>query len=188
VTRTPPFLRALPSAPAARAAVAPHVRLTPSRGRLFRALVVVAASGFVAVAAPSSAEPERNVTLTPSQRTASWHSDFRVGPYLGESIGCDRDALGCETTLIRLTRAGTLSVATTQALPTHAVDGRLILELFRSDANGATGKPVTVNEQRSGATASISAPSLTAGYYLLEVTWYDAALGKYTGRATYLPK
>ena len=151
-----------------------------------RAVAVVAASALVLLAAPSSAAPERDVTLTPAQRSASWVSDFRIGPYFG--IGCDREALGCETTLIRLTRAGALNVTTTQRVPTDAVDGQLILDLFRSDGQGVAHRRLDVKERRSGGTVSISASSLPAGYYLVEVKWYELTYGDYRGTASFVPR
>jgi len=153
-----------------------------------RALAIVAAVALVLVAAPSSAAPERSITLTPAARTASWTSDFRVGPYFGEGVGCSREALGCETMLIQLSRRGGLSVTTTLRVPTGALDGRLILDLFRSDAKGTTGKLIPVKEQSSGGTQSISVGLLPAGYYLLEVKWYDFAVGDYTGTAAFVPR
>ena len=153
-----------------------------------RGLAIIAASALVLLATPSSAAPERSITLTPNARTASWTSDFRLGPYFGESVGCDRESLGCETTLIRLTRAGALSVTTTQRVPTNALDGRLILDLFRSRAAGDAGQHISTQQQRSGGAVSISARSLPAGYYLLEVKWYDLTVGDYTGTANYVPR
>jgi len=150
--------------------------------------VTVAAVALVLVAAPSFAAPERSITLTSDARTASWTSDFRIGPYFGESVGCNRDALGCETTLIRLSRRGGLSVTTTQSVPTDDVDGRLILDLFRSDADGTAGTLIPVKEQSAGGTQSISVGPLAAGYYLLEVKWFDFAVGDYTGAAAFVPR
>lgn len=153
-----------------------------------RGLALVAAVVLILVAAPSYAAPERSVTLTSDARTASWKSDFRIGPYFGEGVGCNRDALGCETTLIRLTRRGSLSVTTTQSVPTDGVDGQLILDLYQSDADGTAGKLLPVKEKSSGETQTISADRLAAGYYLLEVKWFDFAVGDYTGTAAFVPR
>lgn len=152
-----------------------------------RALALLAAVTAVLAAPASSAAPERTITLTPNARAATWTSDFRIGPYFGPGVGCDRDSLGCETMVIRLTRAGAVSVTTTLRVPTTAVGGQLILDLFRNDAKGTAGKPLTTHEQQSGATKSISARSLPAGSYLLEITWYNLAVGEYTGTASYRP-
>lgn len=149
------------------------------------ALAVLAS---ILLATPSSAAPERSITLTPSERFATWTSDFRVGPYLGEPFGCNRDSLGCETTLIRLTRAGALSVTTTQSLPTHAADGRLFVDLFRSDPTGVALAQIATEDQRAGGTTSLSARGLKSGYYLLRVEWYELAVGDYTGTARYAPR
>ncbi len=150
-----------------------------------RVLTVIAASALVlVVATPSSAAPQRSITLTPEGRTASWTSDLRAGPYSG--FECDQRALGCETTLITLTRAGVLSVATTQRVPGDTYEGGgLALSVTRSDDKGNAGRPVNSTSRRSGATTSISTRSLAAGYYLLSVSWQDLTVGTYTGTANY---
>jgi len=150
-----------------------------------RGLAAIVAAALVLVATPSSAAPERSITLTKERRAASWTSDFRVGPDIGL---CDREALGCETTLIRLTRDGALSITTKQRVAPNALGGQLFLDLARSNAKGAKGKPVSTKEQRSGSTVSITARSLAAGYYLLVVSWYDLAVGEHTGTAKYVPR
>lgn len=152
-----------------------------------RVLAFLAASAAVLVASPSSAAPERSITLTQDRRTASWSSDLRVGPYLGDGFGCDQEALGCETSLIRLSGPGSLSITTKQRIATDAVDGRLLLGLVTSDATARAGRSVSIIRQRSAGRASITARSLAAGYYLLLVHWYDLAVGDYTGTARFAP-
>ncbi len=154
-----------------------------------RALVVTAVSALVLVATPSSAAPQRSITLTPDARTTSWTSDLRIGPYIGSPVNCDRKSLGCETTLIRLTRAGALTVIAAQRVPRgNAEGGGLNLSLFQSGTTGDAGEAIGTQERRSGATASISARWLAAGYYLLKVSWRDLTLGDYKGTANYLPR
>jgi len=154
-----------------------------------RLVTVAAAAAVIMLAVPSVAAPERSTTLSRDSRTASWTSDFRVGPYLGEPFDCGEPHLGCDETLIRLTTSGDLTVRATQSLPaTRAVDGGFVVDLYRSDAAGTVGKRLPIRQKRSADSDTLSASNLPAGYYLFEVKWYDLTIGDYTGRATFVPR
>jgi hypothetical protein len=154
-----------------------------------RLVTIAAAAAVVLLAVPSSAAPEHTATLSRDTRTASWTSDFRIGPYFGEPFDCGEPHLGCDEMLIRLAAPGALTIRATQGVPaTRAVDGDLIVDLYRSDAAGTVGKRLTVSKKRSADSNTISARDLPAGFYLVEVKWYDLTFGDYTGRATLVPR
>ncbi|MCA1823698.1 MAG: hypothetical protein ABR520_01815 [Mycobacteriales bacterium] len=160
-------------------------------------LAATAAAAVLLLATPSSAAPDRSVTLSRGTRTASWHSGFLVGTNLGFAplyalTRCLDWPFSCDDTLIRLTGPGDLTV--TVAGPATGPDADFILQgfdlfLFRSDAAGTTGAGLTTTRSRgsgSAHAASYTANRLRAGHYLAQV-WRSEGVADYNGTAVFKP-
>lgn len=150
-------------------------------------LTVTAAALFV-LASPSSAAPDRSATLSPQARSTTWSSEVGVGSYAGSRTAYEKTRcvgpFTCDATLLRITSSGDLAVNVTPRLPRDAFS--VDLHLFRSDAAGTAGRKVLTRRTHTDGTESLSAPRLTAGYYLVSVEWIEGA-GDYVGKATLTP-
>ncbi len=149
----------------------------------------------LALAAPSSAAPDRTHTLSRTKTSVSWESAPNVaeGPayvFLNQfsDVRCSNPAEACDDTLLLLESAGTLAVSAQLSGPLRTNDFYTFhFDLYRSDIAGSKGAPVG---RRSGAVAAgkqtLTATGVRPGYYLVRVTG-EEGVGSYSGRATLTP-
>lgn len=156
-----------------------------------RMLGLIGAALAVALAAPSSAAPDRTLILTKDAPSATWNGSLTVGtvPFggdLSERLACIEPTQGCDETLIQLKKPGTLTVIArdTGPLPSSYFF-TYYLGLFRSDASGRAGVRVGKYSFRNGEDV-VTATDLPAGHYLARVVYGEGA-SSYAGRATFVP-
>lgn len=156
-----------------------------------RVLLATAASAVLVLTGPSSAAPDRSVTLSDGARTASWSGDLAVGSYVGSPVlysvtRCAEPAFHCDATLIELTVRGDLTVDLTRGKPLGLPYLGYAVTLYRSSASGA--KVARIDSDASyGGTATAFGRGLDPGFYLAEVSWEEGA-GSFAAKATLTPQ
>jgi hypothetical protein len=156
-----------------------------------RILVATAACAVLMSAGPSTAATDRTVTLSDRSRTTSWSGDLAVGSYVGvpalySLTRCAEPAFHCDTTLIRLSAAGDLTVTLDRGTPVALPYLGYSVTLYRSDAGGHQGAEVA-SDTSYGGTASAVGRGLAPGFYLAEIAWVDGA-GSFAATATLTPR
>lgn len=154
-----------------------------------RILLVTAASAVLTLTAPSSAAPDRTVTLSEQSRTASWSSEPAVGSYVGSPpvhsvTRCAEPAFDCDHTLIELTVAGSLRVDLNRGSLSLPYTGYAVA-LYRSSASGEKATRIAYHAAYGG-TASAVGAELGPGFYLAEISW-DEGGGSFDATATLTP-
>ncbi len=160
-----------------------------------RTLGTLAGLALVLVASPSSAAPDRTVTLSASSRTASWQSalgvaTFGFSPLLYEQTHCAKrggDVVTCDQTAMRVMSAGSLEITIApEGSPNSGPIYAHTVELHRVGPDGQPGGPVKLRSSRAGSKNIYASGVVPAGSYLLEVSWLEG-VGKYSGDAELKP-
>ncbi len=158
-------------------------------------LAVAAAAVLATFASGASAAPDRSLTLSRDSRSAAWTGAIGLGTYVGSPLAydtatrCQAAVHGCDTTLLRITTPGALTVRVdVKPSPTSPYFNWAAVHLYRSDAGGRVGeRPRYTARRTSTYSEELRVERVTPGYYLVEMEYVEGP-GEYSGKATLRPK
>jgi len=140
------------------------------------ALIALATAGFLAVAGPAAAAPNRTGELGGSVGEYKWDG----GPVTGAPSAVGHISVVDDDTMLKVSSGGKLTVVLSDA-DDAAFD--VDLYLYKADAAGERSGNAIISSEEGGSDEKIS-KEIVAGNYIVSVQGWAAVEGTYKGKAT----